>query len=433
MRLLDNWLQHYIQYTAHLEAPNQMHFWTGVATIAGVLQRKVWIDQKSFHWVPNFYIVLVAPPGVVAKSTTAGVGMRLLREVPDVHMGPDACTWQALLDEMELAGREIMIGGELHPMSCVTLSLSEFGTLLDTENKQMIDVLTSLWDGAPTTFTKRTKTSGQNNIRNPWINMIACTTPSWIMHNFNMVTMSGGFVSRCMFIYADAKRRLVALPDEHVPPDFVKNRERLLNDLKDINEIKGQYQLTTDARQWINDWYYTHEKGKRNRPANEQMSGYLQRKQTHIMKLAMVIAAAKSNSLFITADDVREAEIVVTAQEDNMPKVFRGVGLNSMGNSNSDGLQVALDVADWVDKKGEASLAQTYKVFFRLPFPQFKQAISSAAQAGLFQIDTRGSDMWLVSNALAGARVSGSHHESQGTASETAARSSLPQSRIVRA
>jgi hypothetical protein len=50
------------------------------STLAGALRRRVWLDQAYFRWHPNFYIVLVAPPGIVSKSTTAGVGMSLAQK-----------------------------------------------------------------------------------------------------------------------------------------------------------------------------------------------------------------------------------------------------------------------------------------------------------------------------------------------------------------
>jgi hypothetical protein len=74
-----------------------MYFWVGVSAIAGALRRKVWIDQAYFRWHPNMYIILVAPPGIVSKSTTASVAMRLLRRVPGIKFGPDVVTWQALV------------------------------------------------------------------------------------------------------------------------------------------------------------------------------------------------------------------------------------------------------------------------------------------------------------------------------------------------
>ena len=71
-----DWLTAFMEYASYGEAPRHMYFWSGVAAIAGVLRRKVWIDQAYFKWHCNMYIVLVAPPGIVSKSTTAGVATR---------------------------------------------------------------------------------------------------------------------------------------------------------------------------------------------------------------------------------------------------------------------------------------------------------------------------------------------------------------------
>ena len=70
-RHFPDWLSAYVEYTSFSEAPRRMHFWAGVSAIAGALRRRVWFDQFYFQWHPNLYIVFVAPPGIVSKSTTA--------------------------------------------------------------------------------------------------------------------------------------------------------------------------------------------------------------------------------------------------------------------------------------------------------------------------------------------------------------------------
>ena len=91
-RNFPSWLDTYVTYAAHTEAPKLMHFWAGVWTIAGVLRKRVWMDQVAFRWVPNFFIVFVAPPGIVSKSTTAGFAEAFLRDIPGIKFGPDVVT-----------------------------------------------------------------------------------------------------------------------------------------------------------------------------------------------------------------------------------------------------------------------------------------------------------------------------------------------------
>jgi len=201
-----------MEYSSFSEAPDKFHFWTAISTLAGALRRRVWIDQAYFQWTPNFYIIFVAPPGIVSKSTTLSIGMRLLRQIPGIHFGPDAVTWQALTESLANSTEEVDLtpgrtSGKfsmevnLQPMSCITIASSEFGTFLNPKDREMVDVLVSLWDGQLGVWEKRTKTSGSDIIANPWINIAACTTPAWIAGNFPDYMIGGGFTSRCVFVY----------------------------------------------------------------------------------------------------------------------------------------------------------------------------------------------------------------------------------------
>ena len=100
-----DWLAAFQEYSSYGEAPKRMYFWTGVSTIAGALRRHVWVDMGHFQWYPNLYVILVAPPGVVAKTTTADIGMDLLRQVPGVAFGPSVVSWQALVQAFGQAAR----------------------------------------------------------------------------------------------------------------------------------------------------------------------------------------------------------------------------------------------------------------------------------------------------------------------------------------
>lgn len=127
-----DWLDAFVEYASIGEAPTDILWWVGVSTLAGALRRKVWLDQVFFQWVPNFYIVVVAEPGIVAKSTTANIGFNLLSEVDGIHFGPDITSWQALIQEMSVnCGEFFDYRGMQYPMHAITCAIDEFGTFLD--------------------------------------------------------------------------------------------------------------------------------------------------------------------------------------------------------------------------------------------------------------------------------------------------------------
>ena len=111
-RIHPNWLEAYYHYTSQSESPDLFHFWTAVSTIAGALRRQVWIDERFFHWTPNFYIIMVGPAGVVSKSTSARIGMKLLSQVEGITFGPKSMTWQGLTVALSEAQRMVPFGME---------------------------------------------------------------------------------------------------------------------------------------------------------------------------------------------------------------------------------------------------------------------------------------------------------------------------------
>ena len=341
-----DWLKAYQEFTDHSEAPQRFHFWTGVSTIAGALRRKTWIDMGYFVWYPNFFIVFVAPPGVVSKSTTASIGMDLLGDIPGVHFGPTTGTWQGLIRKMEEYQEEFEApDGNYYPMTAVTCIASELGSFLNPRDREQSDILTDLWDGKKS-FDKLTKMDGSEEIIAPWINLIGCTTPSWIAENLSDYFHGGGLASRMVFVYSETKRKLVAYPFRHIPEGMEERRRKLVEDLERIATMCGPFELSEDAIKWGEKWYEKHHFEDHSHLQGERFRGYLARKQTHIHKLAMVLAAAQRDERVITQPDLERADKEITALEKDMPQVF--------GQMNQEKeMTIAADVLDYLRKNGK--------------------------------------------------------------------------------
>lgn len=378
-----DWLKAFMEYASFSEAPPHMHFWSGVSAIAGALRRKVWIDQAYFRWHPNFYICFVAPPGIVSKSTTAGIAMDILRKVPDVKFGPDVVTWQSLVTTFEDSLQAFEFEGAYHNMCALTLESSEFGNLLDPQDKKMVDLLVSLWDGKQGVFKKSTKNSGSDAVENPWINLIACTTPSWIAGNFPEYMIGGGFTSRTIFVYADAKHQYVAYPGLAVPKDLPKRQQDLVDDLTHIaNNLCGEYRLSPEAIALGEAWYKKHYS---ERPANlndDRFGGYIARKQVHAHKLAMILAASESDELVIKVDHLAAAIQMLTELEPDMQFVFSKIG-------RSEASLYAERLIAFVGQKRRTTFQEAYR-HVHAYFPSmrdFEDVFAGAVRAGYLKTD----------------------------------------------
>lgn len=335
-RKLANWLRAYSEFTSNSEAPDVFNFWTGVSTIAGALRRRVWIDEVKFKWYPNFYIIFVAPPGIVTKSTTIGVGMSLLRDVPGVEMGPGSMTWQGLTHGLAEATKLVPMSvdstgmaSDYIPMSAVTCEVSELGTFLDPGDTMLTSVLIDLWDGKDVPFERWLKTTENTKIENPWINIIAATTPSWLKDNFSESMIGGGLTSRVVFVYADQKKRLIPYISQVTNADAHEDLKNcLMHDLTRISELKGNFTLTKEAIDFGSVWYEQNWTKPDDHLLGERFQGYRARKQTHIHKLAIILSAAESDDRIITKSHLELALMFVAGVEHDMHKVFESIGIS---------------------------------------------------------------------------------------------------------
>lgn len=377
MRLLDNWIQTYMQYTSYNEAPKTFHFWSAVSTIAAVLRRRVYFDQEFFVWTPNFYIIFVAPAGIATKSVSISVGEKMLDEIPGIRMGPNALTWQALPVALAEAAEGVEINGEIHTMSCLTFCSSELGVLFDPEDRKMIDVLVEFWDGKTGAWKKLTKHVGGEEVINPWVNIIAATTPTWLSDNLPKTMIDGGFMSRCIFVYADTKEKLVPYPKGSIPKEARELRAKLVQDLMHISELKGEFDMTPEAFEFGIKWYKEHYENLRSSlEVTQQFGGYMTRKQGHLHKLAMVLSVSRNDSLVIEERDLRDALAMLEVVERGLPHVF--YKMNTVEEQT-----VTIEILAYVRKVKRIRESNLYRYFFaRLTYDDFKKAINGLIGAG---------------------------------------------------
>jgi hypothetical protein len=380
-----DWLEEFVDYASYGEASPRLMYWVGVSTIAAALRRKVWFDQKHYQWSPNFYILVVGPPGTVRKSTSIDIGMQLLKEVPDINFGPSIVTWQALVqyiaeikEQTDITDSDGVVTE--FEMSCVTLAISEFGTFFDPENRELVDVLTDLWDGKLGTIDKMTKTSGSDSMVNSWVNIIAGTTPKWLAKNFGENLVGGGLAGRFIFLYGEMPTKDVAYPKRQMPIEakYRLQRAHLIAKLTEISKLSGEVELTEAAYEWGEVWYAKERATLRAIGTDSLESGFLVRKQVHLHKLAMVISAARYKLPLVDVAEMEEAERQLSALDVDTQKVFGYVGQNRVTTA-------AREIVEAVEKFGAIERRMLYRrQFFRtMSSNEFNEAIQSALQAEL--------------------------------------------------
>ncbi len=333
-RVYPDWIAAYVAlFDGRTEAPTRLHRWTAVSTIAGALTRRVWIDEVTFKFYPNFYIVFVAPPGISTKSTAINLGIGLLRELDHIYLAADNTTYPAFIRDLARRSSDIRETEEadacddLYIRQCaITAALSELGTFFKVEDEEMVNGLTDLWD-CRSIMVKDTKTSGTDIVEHPFVNLIAGTTPDWVKDKLKAQIGGWGLSSRIIFVFTDKKARRIARPSKPwTAGEFDRATRLLVDDLRQIADLNGPFTFSAEADDLTHSWYEQVSRQTEAHAAQEEsdpwLGYFLARKQAHVHKLAMILSAARSDSLVIDKHDFTEAVAWVEEAEAEIPQIF---------------------------------------------------------------------------------------------------------------
>lgn len=329
-RELTDWISEYEKYTEHTESAAIFHKWTAISVIAAVLRRKVWFNFGRIRIYPNLYIVFVSEPGIARKTQAISFGEEILTEISGITLAADVTTVQALLDDLEEAvTAHLMSNGENFSHASLTISSGEFESFLGDkkDNARMLVVLTDLFDCKKKPFRTRTRHSGSNEIPNPYLNLLAATTPESLANSLPSTAIGGGLTSRIIFIWAEGKRKKVDVPEE--PPPSIK--DSLVKDLAVISRIAGAYTFSPAGRKWWADFYQRYEENDPKRICKDPaFRGWYSRKPLFILKLATICTAAKTSSMFVEPDILDSALVILEEAEATMTRTFTAVGRSTV-------------------------------------------------------------------------------------------------------
>lgn len=314
-RRLKNWLMSYGEYTADNEAPESFHLWIGLGTIAGASRRNVMIQMQHFDVLTNMSIVLVAPAGTARKTTALKIGRNILKGVPNIHFTTKASSPAALIQQFAQLPEK-----DQQSLTCISY---ELGTFFSQNAAEMVDIATDLWDGNPD-WDKQTISRGIEKITNPWFNFQAATTPQWLGDYLTATAVEGGWVARSLFIFENSRK--LANPIPRPRPELKHLKNDLVNDLTHISTLSGEFTFSPEAEKYYHDWYL--DKSRFPKFPDPRVSGYYERKHTHVLKTAMALAMAERDELVLEERDIISALGLLKDIEPGYHKSFSAVGKN---------------------------------------------------------------------------------------------------------
>lgn len=377
-RKLEDWLETYTKYCCEIsEPPLSFHRWCGISLIAAALQRKCKVEWGPLTFYPNMYIVIVSPSGRARKGTAVSFYTSFAEEL-SIKMAAEAITREALIQALNRA-RNTELGelGVMETHSSLTIISPELTVFLGYNNHQLMSDLTD-WYDCRNKWTYRTKTSSSDEIYGVWVNLFGATTPELIRTTLPLDAIGGGLTSRIIFVYEENKGRICPAP--FLTPANTNTRADLLHDLEQIHMLRGNFKASKDfLENWI-EWYSTDAQVY---PfVDPKFGGYSERRPNHLMKLSMIISAARRDTKELRGEDFLTAKQFLLDVEQKMPNVFAGMG-------RLENADVVHNVLHEIIKSDSISYTELLRKFYRDADDLKMQNILQTLQASGFISITR--------------------------------------------
>lgn len=268
---------------------------------------------------PNLYIVLVGPPAI-GKGQAIHAGDIILREVPDLHVGPTDMTSASMIDALNEAARRIIRIGDPPYVEFNSLAVisRELGVLIPSWESSLMNNLTDIYDGYPIDQRRRGKDL-RIKIASPQINLLGACTPSYLNEVMPLGAWDQGFISRTILIYSGDRVSRDPFAESSA---LIRLHDDLLHDLKTIALEYGKLSFTRPAAVAIQSWI----KDKcPPEPEHPRLQHYNSRRITHLLKLCMIVSMSRSNDKVVTLENYSEALNWLVEAEAYMPDIFKSM------------------------------------------------------------------------------------------------------------
>lgn len=374
---MGSWIESFVEHTDNLESPTLFRKWAGIFTVAAAMEMKCYLRTSS-ELYPNLYVFIVGHPGV-GKNRIIRVAKKYMAELSEFHFAPTSLTGAALVDTLAASKRFIArLPDPPIEYNNTVITAEELTAFMHKYDDEMVGLLSAFYDPDPYAQSRRGHEI-RIKIDHPQVNLISGTTPSNLIQLMPESAWDQGFTSRVILVHSD--ERIVGDDFAHQARDL---DEGLIHDIKMIGALSGEFKVTSDYRDAVNNWRALGEPPTVNHP---KLLHYKTRRRVHLYKLSMVSAADRSDVLLLTKEDFNRAMGWLLEAEAAMPDIF-DAGSTGTDARAIDEIYHYITVADTGDGVPEHKIINFARA--RVPMHSILRVIDIMMASG--KITSRGQD-----------------------------------------
>lgn len=286
----------YMEYTKEYESPKSFWKWSSYAAIGAVLRDSCFRSTGDSKLFPNIYVLLIAESGTHRKGKPVEICTKLVTAIANTKVISGRASIQAIIDELSHTETNPKTGQVVKGGSAIFFAPELSAGIV--EDPAAIKILTDIYDCR--SDYKSLLKSGRAKIDNLVFSMLAASNEALLKDTYNTTAIQGGLLARTFMICPDEFRPSNALLDI---VDTTESKKELILELKNISELKGEFEFTADAKKEYIDWYKPFRESYKNKV---DKAGVVSRIHTGVLKIAMIFAAGDI-SLVIKKQHIEEA------------------------------------------------------------------------------------------------------------------------------
>lgn len=284
--------------------------------MAGALERRAWTTTSLGQLYANLFVLLVGAPAT-GKSVSIDMAHEMWTDTGELSVAPSRITRAAFIEKLAERSRTLVLSpSEMVRYHALQVPSAEFGILVPQHDLEWLNTLNELFD-ARKVFDAHLKGDGKTIIEGPYVNLIAGTQPKYLSQLLPEAAFGMGFTSRLIMVYSAEKNQDYSVFDS--PPRDHEMQKALLEDLKSITQIYGEFFWTDGAKEFFE------EQNRENFPPvpdHSKLFHYRGRRYVNVLKLSMAFSLSESSDLIVHPRHVREAIDTLQSAERVMPGIF---------------------------------------------------------------------------------------------------------------
>lgn len=349
------------RYTNQSESPLAFHIGSALVTVAATVNRRVFMDMGVYKTFCNMGVLIIGPSGGVRKTVGADIAVNLLQELELTKVYSEKLTPEALVESMRSMSQGLVYAPEL----AVFLGKQRY---MDG----MVPLLTRLLD-CPDVWSVETISRSKTILSEVGISTLMCSTPDWMVTAASEDLFKGGFFARHLAIIQEASCR--CFPRPTITDRTLK--QKLLYNLARLHEFQGPMVMDQECGQLHDDWYRS-EKHKWTHPENDVMGAYYNRKQSHVLKIAMNLHLGTHENLTLCEGCMQRAIRLVDWFEQFLPPLLKRMFKTQIGLEQELIVRAIQSVGGKIDHS-----ALLHKVSHRMYAGQMRTLLASLQEAGV--------------------------------------------------